>query len=88
MENKKIACCFCGKTIDAKSGNNAYPLRPESYFGSEENRCCDQCNAELVIPTRVYIWKDVPDYDQERELKALIAMPIDELRQFLSAGNK
>lgn len=40
-------CCICKKEING-SGNNPWPLK---YKDNE--RCCDMCNSELVIPLRL-----------------------------------
>ena len=39
-------CCFCGKTFNGY-GNNPWPLM------EYPNRCCDACNAMVVIPARI-----------------------------------
>lgn len=40
-------CCFCGdKNIGW--GNN-----PEPLYKDGVNRCCDDCNAKIVIPERM-----------------------------------
>ena len=41
----KKTCCLCGKEFDGY-GNNPAPLK-------ESGECCDQCNAEKVIPARL-----------------------------------
>lgn len=49
MENKENPkCCLCGNSCENEFGNNPYPLNTD-----EEARCCDKCNAELVIPARI-----------------------------------
>ena len=42
MEKK---CCICGKKLDG-FGNNAEPVK--------EGICCDSCNANFVIPGRIF----------------------------------
>lgn len=50
---KEIRCCICGELIQAEPsgwefGHNAHP------FGTKyDNRCCEQCNYSIVIPTRL-----------------------------------
>lgn len=41
-------CCFCGKPLvgDDRFGNNPEPLM-------DHGRCCNACNADLVIPARI-----------------------------------
>jgi hypothetical protein len=39
-------CCFCGQPF-GEFGNNPEPLNPYS------ERCCDDCNARVVIPARL-----------------------------------
>lgn len=44
MATEKKRCCICGKEI-VGYGNNAEPV--------ENGRCCDECNMNVVIPTRI-----------------------------------
>lgn len=46
MEEKYV-CCICGKEVEG-FGNNPYPVNKE-----EDARCCDVCNATVVIPARI-----------------------------------
>ena len=39
-----MKCCICG--AETKVGNNPSPV---AYKG----RCCDKCNADIVIPQRL-----------------------------------
>lgn len=48
---KKLLCCICKKVIKKDKnnweyGNNAEPIK--------KGRCCDFCNSNIVIPTRIY----------------------------------
>ena len=49
---KELKCCICSEPIKIEPtglkeyGHNAYP-----YGTIHENRCCDQCNWNIVIPT-------------------------------------
>lgn len=54
MENtiSKINCCFCKKEIDITSSHNTRPV-----VTLNGDRCCEQCNLEIVIPSRLEIWK-------------------------------
>lgn len=44
MKEQKT-CCICGEPF-LGYGNNPWPV-------AEEGECCDQCNAEKVIPERL-----------------------------------
>lgn len=44
MGDKKHVCSICGKEYDG-DGNNAKPVN--------DGRCCDECNANVVIPRRL-----------------------------------
>ena len=58
-------CCFCGKEIEYKvNGNDPRPIRVK---GEEMPICCNECNARIVVPTRVAVW------GMEKELKAKLA---------------
>lgn len=43
--DKWFTCCFCGKLCKGY-GNNPAPLK-------DEGRCCDDCNASIVVPERI-----------------------------------
>ena len=48
-----MKCCLCKSKIKAdlngwKGGHNPFPLK-------DEGRCCENCNNELVIPSRLTI---------------------------------
>ena len=45
MVNVIFNCSFCKKEIDGY-GNNPEPLKKFAQ------RCCDKCNANIVIPVR------------------------------------
>lgn len=47
-ESRRHTCCFCGRHIEG-FGNNPAPLKND-----EDDRCCDSCNSELVIPARIF----------------------------------
>ena len=44
-DNILISCCLCGKGVNNISSHNAMPAR--------NGRCCDDCNTEIVCPTRL-----------------------------------
>ena len=46
--NKRFTCCLCGKE-ETGWGNNPAPV------SNADARCCDRCNATLVIPTRMLV---------------------------------
>lgn len=47
---KKGYCCFCHEKY-GKYGNDIRPL-----ISTLGNRCCDKCNALIVIPNRMKFW--------------------------------
>ena len=40
-------CCICGKKCTGW-GNNPWPVKD-----GENDRCCDDCNTEYVVPARI-----------------------------------
>ena len=46
---KRKKCSICGKKYD-EYGNNAQPVN--------DGRCCNYCNENVVIPARIYQWKE------------------------------
>lgn len=43
----EFICSICGKTF-VGYGNNPYPVTK-----GKDDRCCDACNAEFVVPARI-----------------------------------
>lgn len=42
-----MKCCLCGKEIK-DYGHNPWPLNK-----NVDDRCCDECNSDKVIPARI-----------------------------------
>lgn len=58
----EMKCCICGNTIDDdRQGHNPYPVRPESWYGEKENRCCTFCDQRIVLPARIRFGRNVKD---------------------------
>lgn len=54
----KLTCCFCGRdmTNDRGWGNSTWGCwspEEEADNKGERARCCDKCNAKIVIPCRM-----------------------------------
>jgi hypothetical protein len=61
QENKEIICCLC-KIKFTGYGNNPDPIK-------KQGRCCDECNADQVIPARLELTKIMMQYGtNERNL--------------------
>ena len=45
--NQEYVCCICGKKFTGW-GNNPWPVVKD-----EDARCCDDCDATVVIPARI-----------------------------------
>lgn len=43
--SEEYICCFCGRRFK-DSGNSPEPVQ-------SEGRCCNDCNAAIVIPARI-----------------------------------
>ena len=55
-------CCLCGKLISG-FGNNPWPVDKRT-----DARCCDDCNARIVIPARAnYIYTNAVSNIEESE---------------------
>lgn len=52
MEAQNI-CVLCREKLDGH-GNNPYPV-------SNTGKCCDNCNVDIIIPTRLKICQDLPN---------------------------
>ena len=70
---KEIKCCICGKRIPVVEGNNPYPVKKESSFGNDKNRCCHSCNSKFVIPYRLMLnGRTKKEVDDENYMKRQI----------------
>ena len=59
MSNNKIKkCCLCGKEIEGY-GNNPSPLKGDI--------CCDECNATILVPLRLYLYQQIYAEHQAHE---------------------
>lgn len=47
MSELGYECCICGK-ICTDWGNDPWPV-----IEAEDARCCDECNATVVVPARL-----------------------------------
>lgn len=56
MGLEKNKCCFCGKEIDKY---NTHDARPIKVAGLDFAGCCEDCNARIVIPTRIAMKLDI-----------------------------
>lgn len=54
-------CCFCGKEINFISEND---IRPIKTSGEKGFVCCNDCNSNIVIPTRVALARETGLNDQ------------------------
>lgn len=57
-ENKEQECVICHKPFEGY-GNNAEPVA--------EGRCCDECNAKVVIPARIEEMNKAKKLDEAKE---------------------
>lgn len=48
-----ITCCFCNKEINVTESHSARPI-----VTLNGDRCCVECNANIVCPTRISVWKE------------------------------
>lgn len=75
-----MRCCICGTPINNdRLGHNPYPVRPESWYGEKENRCCGLCNQRIVIPARIRYGRNV-----QKHHNRLMEMDYDELMNFVA----
>lgn len=75
----KMKCCICGETLyDDRQGHNPYPVRPQSWYGEKENRCCSSCNQRVVIPARIRCGR------KEIYHRTMMKMDYEELLEFVS----
>lgn len=48
------ACCLCGVKLQPwHPGATGYGHNPDPLSEHPDDRCCDACNDELVIPARL-----------------------------------
>lgn len=52
---EKVKCCFCGKEILFMQSHDARPIKT-NFNNLLGDRCCWDCNSNIVIPTRLFVW--------------------------------
>lgn len=72
-----MKCCICGTPITDKTGHDPYPVRPESWYGEKDNRCCSKCNGQIVFPVRLRYGRHALNHREK-----LMKMNHDELLEF------
>jgi hypothetical protein len=75
---KEFVCSLCGDPCEG-FGNNPEPLK-----GFDE-RCCDQCNRELVIPARLGAFLKEKKEERVEEVKPVIRVSNDPYYNLLGA---
>lgn len=64
---KHYVCCFCGQTFN-DYGNNPSPIAI-----NPEERCCNECNSEIVIPARMFcMMNGIRFYENPEQAHAFI----------------
>ena len=53
-----LTCSICGKKMERRHSHDAYPVREESWYDEDENRCCDDCNSQIVMKYRINFGRD------------------------------
>lgn len=77
---EEMKCCICGKPITDEEGHDPYPVRPESWYGEKENRCCADCNYTIVVPVRFRYGRHAQQYGarlREMDYEELFAFVAD-----------
>ena len=60
MKSPKMTCCFCGKPLNEYGGNSThggFNTEEEHAKHHDNDRCCDECNMNIVIPRRFEVLK-------------------------------
>lgn len=52
---EKVKCCFCGKEMPFMQSHDARPIKT-NFNNPLGDRCCTNCNSDIVIPTRLFVW--------------------------------
>lgn len=76
-----MKCAICGQEIK-DYGNNPYPVRT-----AEDAICCDDCNAEFVLPVRIMLIGAEPER-VEIIAQNLNKHTLSELRELLTNVGK
>lgn len=75
----EVKCSICGAVLKlADDGYNAYPIRPSSNYGDEQNRCCRKCNNRYVVPARICLYR-MSAAQQNEEIAVLMNATKQEL---------
>ena len=77
-ESEKNVCCICGEEYEGH-GNN-----PQPVVMDDDARCCDECNANVVLPARIRKmeeYRDRQSFTQQDVMKAISSL-LDILRGY------
>jgi len=56
--SNKLNCCLCGGEIQSQAfSHNPFPLVAEDDY---ESRCCEDCNFDKVLPSRMAMLLGAP----------------------------
>ena len=50
-----LRCCLCDEQIEIKENEWKYGHNPQPLSKSNQDRCCDECNEELVMNVRLQL---------------------------------
>ena len=51
-KDKNLLCCLCGDEITPENSSWEFGNNPKPLWKDVNDRCCDGCNEEFVIPFR------------------------------------
>ncbi len=57
-----MKCCICKKECENQWGNNPWPISTK-----KDDRCCNQCNVDYVIPARIILSNENKKGEKENE---------------------
>ena len=83
MKGETIKCCICGAEIEVKESHNPWPVGPESFPGTKDNRCCLDCNMTIVTKARIKM-STMSESEIDNFVKQRQQMPYQRLVIFLN----
>lgn len=83
--DKQTECCFCGKpTTYSINGNDPRPIKIKD---NPHAICCNECNAKIVIPTRIEVWGNYTEKNNYLIARLAVSKAIEYMERYMCSDD-
>lgn len=83
-----LICSICGAKMERRFSHDAYPVREESWYDDDENRCCEDCNWQIVVKYRINFGRDGGGFHEKMKTMSLDELNANYQEMFLEMCKK